>query len=152
MSVPRNSYARKIVRLYGWSDEDSISSIVDIDGVDRDEATRRYQEARIQQSNRAKGQIVRKLKSDRKANQGIYEARLHVLSRAYHHGKYLCKTDLGMTALYAGWSISDDTGKAFSKICLPLEREGLIHELRDDDDRLIGYTITDAGRKELLGD
>lgn len=150
MSVPRNSYARKVVQLYGWSDEDAINAIVDIDRVDLEEATRRYQGAVQQQRNRSKGQIVRKLQGDMKTGHQRHEARMHVLATAYHKGRYTCKEDLGMTALTAGWSISDDTGKAFAKICLPLEREGLIRALIEDD-HLVGYTITDAGREELLG-
>lgn len=45
-----------------------------------------------------------------------------------------------------------DTGRAFRELCRPHEREGRLQELRDEDDRFIGYTLTEAGRKELLGD
>lgn len=85
-----------------------------------------------------------------KQGRAIEEAKLKVLSIAYHEGKFLCRRDLSLIAIYANWS-STDIGRPFREICLPMEREGLIQQFRDDDDKFVGYTITDAGRRMLLG-
>jgi hypothetical protein len=36
------------------------------------------------------------------------------------------------------------------EIVAPLEKEGSLSELYDEDGKFIGYTLTDTGRKEFL--
>jgi len=81
-----------------------------------------------------------------------------VLSIAHHHGQFICADELENIAYMAGWKSPSgsfsywDTGRVFREICRPFEKAGLLRELRNEEDRFVGYTITDAGRKELLGD
>lgn len=150
MSLPRKTFARQITSMIGYTDEQEIGEVMYADKVDRTEAVRRIAEAKEQRKNRSAAQFVRHLKEKAHRKDCINEARRKVLSIAHHDGKFLCTKDLPRIALFAEWSM-DDTGRPFREICLPLFREGLIQEFRDEDDRFVGYTITDAGRKELLG-
>lgn len=154
MSLPKDSYARKIVTLRGYSNEEEIVEVVWIDGVSHDEAARRVAKAREQSKNRSVAQCVRHYKAKYK----VEEARRHVLSVAHHRGQFLCADELENIAYIANWKAPAggfgywDTGRVFREICRPLERAGMLQELRDEEDRFIGYTITDGGRKELLGE
>lgn len=146
MSLPRKTFARQIITMMGYTAEQEIGEVMHPDKVDRAEAMRRLAEAKEQRINRSAAPFVRHCK----AKDRIRDARRNVLSIAHHKGPFLCVQNLPGIALVAGWNI-DDTGKPFREICLPLFREGLIQEFRNEDDRFVGYTITDAGRKELLG-
>jgi hypothetical protein len=147
MSFPRKSFARQIITMKGYTDDQEIIEVMYADKVDREEAVRRLVEAKGQSRNRSVAQLVRRSKAIDRIN----DARIKVLSIAFHDGKFICSKDLSRIALFAGWSITD-TGRAFLEICIPILKEGLTKELRDDDDRFIGYTITDAGRKDLIKD
>lgn len=146
MALPRKTFARQIITMMGYTDEQEIGEVMYADKVDRVEAARRLAEAKEQHKNRSVAQFVRHCK----AKDRIKDARHKVLAIAHHDGRFLCAKDLTRIALFAGWN-TDDTGRPFREICLPLFREGLIQEFRDEDERFVGYTITDAGRKELLG-
>lgn len=146
MSLPRKTFARKMINLQGWTAEEEVIEVASIDNVSHEEAARRVAEARRQKINRAVGQRMRHIK----VTQKFEDARRKALSIAYHEGRFLCSKDLFWIALTAGWP-TGDTGKPMREILMPLERAGMLAELRDEDDRFIGYSITDAGRKELLG-
>lgn len=146
MSLPSKTFARQIITMMGYSAEQEIGEVMYADKVDRAEAVRRLAEARQQSMNRSVAQYMRHCRAKDRVN----DARRHVLAIAYHEGRFMCAKDLSRIALIAKWDILD-TGRPFRDICLPLYREGLIQELRDEDDRFVGYTITDAGRKQLLG-
>jgi hypothetical protein len=147
MSFPRKSFARQIITMMGYTDEQEIGEVMYADKVDRTEAVRRLAEAKEQRRNRSAAQFVRHCKEKDRIN----DARRKVLSIAYHDGQFLCAKDLSRIALFAGWPLTD-TGRPFREICMPLFKEGLTQEFRDEDDRFVGYTLTDAGRKELIGD
>jgi len=146
MTLPRKTFARAIITMMGYTDEQEIGEVMYADKVDRAEAIRRIAVAREQHKNRSVAQFLRHYRRKDK----LKDARRRVLSIAYHEGKLFCRRDLRRIALFAGWDTAD-TGRPFREICLPLCREGLTAELRDEDDRFVGYTLTDAGRKELLG-
>lgn len=153
MSLPRKTFARKIITMIGYSPEEQIVEVAYIDNVSREEAARRVAEAIEQRKNRSVAQYVRHCKrKDR-----VEAARRRVLSIAHHHGQFLCADELESIAYMADWKTPLggfgywDTGRVFREICRPLEKSGLLQELRNDDDRFIGYTITEAGRRELLG-
>lgn len=153
MSLPRKTFARKIITMQGYSDEEQIGEVAYIDGVSQEEAARRVAEAKEQHKNRSVAQYVRHCKAKDK----VEDARRRVLSIAHHQGKFLCADELENIAYLAGWkspagSLSYwDTGRVFREICLPFEKSGLLQELRSEENRFIGYTITEAGRRELLG-
>jgi len=154
MSLPKKTFARKIITMRGYSNEEEIVEVAYIDGVSRDEAARRVAEAREQSKNRSVAQYVR----HRKAKDKVEDARRRVLSIAHHYGQFLCAEELENIAFIANWKAPTgvfgywDTGRVFREICRPFEKAGMLQELRNDEDRFIGYTITDAGRKELLGE
>jgi len=147
MSLPRKSFARQGITMMGYTDEQEIGEVMHADKVDRAEAERRIALAKQQHQNRSVAQFVRHCK----AKDRINDARRKVLAIAHHDGLFLCVKDLPRIALFAEWN-TDDTGRPFREICLPLHKEGLIQEFRDEDDHFVGYTITDAGRKELIGE
>lgn len=154
MSLPKKTFARKIITMRGYSNEEEIVEVAYIDGVSKDEAARRVAEAREQSKNRSVAQYVRHCKAKDK----VEDARRRVLSIAHHHGQFLCAEELENIAFIANWKAPAggfdywDTGRVFREICRPFEKAGMLQELRNDEDRFIGYTITDAGRKELLGE
>jgi len=58
-SLPKESYARKIVRLKGHSRDEAIITIASIDGVSLDVAASRYDLAEAQRLNRSRSQTLR---------------------------------------------------------------------------------------------
>ena len=148
-SIPRNSFARIMIRLNGWGREEAIREIVGIDHVDFIEAERRYETAQKQLIDRAIGQARRqdKIKS------AIKNARNRALAITYHYGQFVCSKDLPTISNIADWGYSvgfNSTGRAMREIVAPLEKEGSLSELYDEDGKFIGYTLTDTGRKEFL--
>ncbi len=153
-SLPRKSFARKIVGMIGYSVEQEIIEVASIDGVDREEAVRRIAKAKEHRMKRSIAQRVRWHKTKAK----IEDARRTVLLIAYHRGPFLCADEMENIACIAGWKAPTgspfywDTGRVFREICRPLEKLGLLHEFCNDDERFVGYTITEKGRKYLLND
>jgi hypothetical protein len=148
-SIPRNSLAHQMVRLNGWSREDAIYEIAGFDGVDENEAERRFDAARKQLINRIVGQSRRW----NKAKMAIEDARFVALGIAYHKGQFLCARDLPSISGKAGWGYSigyNSTGRAMRKIIEPLEKEGLFSELYDGD-KFVGYVLSDLGRIKFTG-
>lgn len=154
MSLPRKSFARKIIRMKGYTTEEEITEVARLDKVSREEAAQRIELARAESKNRSVAQYLRQCK----ARDRVEQARRRILWLAYHQGSFLCAQHLEDIARLAQWKSPRgshsfwDTGRAFRELCRPHEREGRLQELRDEDDRFIGYTLTEAGRKELLGD
>jgi hypothetical protein len=143
-SIPRNSLAHQMVRLNAWSREDAINEIAGFDGVDENEAERRFDAAKEQQINRKIGQGRRW----NKAKMAFEDARFMALGIAYHKGQFLCARDLPSISGKAGWGYSignNSTGRAMRKIIEPLEKAGLFSELRDEG-KFVGYVLTDLGR------
>lgn len=150
-SIPKNSLAHKLVRLNGWTRFDAILEIAGFDNVDEIEAARRYDEATRQMINRIAGQ---RLRHD-KANQAVEDARNLVLAIAYHSGVFICSKDLTRISYKAGWGSTvspKSTGRVMKDLIFPMEKSGLITEVRDDDDKFIGYALTDSGTTVFLGD
>ncbi|CDQ10567.1 protein of unknown function [Acidithiobacillus ferrivorans] len=155
MSLPKKSFAREIIAMRGYSNEEEIVEVACIDGVSHTEAARRVAEAREQSRNRSMAQRMRHWKAKNK----VEAARRQVLSIAHHRDQFLCADELENIGFTANWKAPDnasgfsywDTGRVFREICRPLEKAGMLQELRKED-RFVGYTITDAGRKELLGE
>lgn len=149
IGIPRKSFARQMIRLNGWVREDAIREIAHMDKVDETEAARRYDTAVQQMINRMVGQSRRR----DKAKMAIDDARMFAISIAFHKGAFLCSRDLSDISYKAGWGVSigfDSTGRAMREIIEPLEKDGLFSELRDADDKFIGYILTPAGQKEFL--
>lgn len=144
--LPKKSFARKIIRMRGYTDEQTIMEVAYLDRVSAEEAAVRIRLAREQSARRSVAQRRRRWLESRKLD----EARRLVLRIAHEEGEFVCARDLVRVAiLLPGRRI--DTGAAFRKVCLPLKRDGLVTELRDDEDRFIGYVITEAGVAELNG-
>lgn len=151
-SIPVKSLAHKMVRLNGWLRSDAINEIAHWDQVDEKEAERRYDVALQQWINRSVGQYRRQ----NKIKMAVKSARDLALSIAYHEGAFICSRDLSRVSQEAGWGCLtgfDSTGRAMRDIIDPLEKEGLFIELRTvEDDKFIGYTLTDSGRKVFLAE
>lgn len=151
MNLPKKTFARKIIRMKGWYDEQEIiAEVAAIDGVSLEEAARRVSEAMKQRSNRAVAQFVRR----RREASDVNLARLRVLLLASLPHGFICSEHLSEIACTAKWKNRGageywDTARAFREICMPLEKDGLLQELRDEDDRFFGYSITAAGRKAV---
>ncbi|MCS6997559.1 MAG: hypothetical protein NZ533_11555 [Casimicrobiaceae bacterium] len=124
--------------------------VASIDRVSEEEAARRIEEALLQSTRRSVAQARRHDAARRR----LREARRMVLSIAHHQGMFRLPADLERVALMLDWWAPGggrpDTGRAFREIVLQLDREGLIVEI-EDDGRLVGYGLSDAGRRELLG-
>jgi len=108
------------------------------DKVPYDEAVRRLAVARTQHINRSVGQYVR----FRRAKDAVDEARQRVLAIAQRPGGFICDKELEDVASIAKWKTptgTGDTGRVFRDILLPLEREGVLTEIRDEDAKFIGY-------------
>lgn len=153
MSLPRKTFARKIINMIGYSEDEQINEVAYIDEVSQEEAARRVAEAKAQSRRRSVAQFMRHCR----AKDRVEEARRRVLSIAHHEGRFLCESELENIAYIAQWRSPTydygywDTGRVFREICRPLEKDGLIAELRNEDERFIGYVITEAGKKVLLG-
>ncbi|MBM4206781.1 MAG: hypothetical protein FJ190_01785 [Gammaproteobacteria bacterium] len=150
-SIPKNSLAHKMVRLNGWTRSDAIIEIAGFDKVDEAEAARRYDLATRQMINRMIGQRRR---HDR-AKYAMEEARNLVLAIAYHDCAFICSKDLPRISYKAGWGSlvgPESTGRVMKDIIIPMEKSGFISEVRDADDKFIGYCLTDTGRAILLGE
>lgn len=153
MPLPRDTFARRIITMKGYTREEEITEVAYSDKVSREEAQRRIEEATAQRGNRSAAQYLRHCR----ARDKVDAARRRILSIAHHDGRFLCAEQLENIARLANWKapLSShqywDTGRAFRELCLPQEKAGLLQELRDEDDKFIGYTITEAGRTELLG-
>lgn len=154
MSLPRKTFARKIINMRGYTTDEEVTEVANIDGVSREEAARRIAVAKAQRTNRSVAQYVRHCK----AKDELEEAQRRVLTIAHTRGRFLCANELEHIARLADWKAPMgsfslwDTGRVFVEICRPLEKTGLLDELRDDDERFIGYTITDSGRQALFSD
>jgi hypothetical protein len=147
-SLPKKTFARKIVTFQGYSRDQAINDIAYVDGVDQDEAARRHDVAIAQRTRRSVGQTIRQ----RNVRNAITAARNFVLLIAQANGLFACPGDLAAISDRAGWGDEigpDTTGRAYREFVLQLEREGLLAEKRNEDDRLIGYTLTDAGVQYL---
>lgn len=115
-----------------------------MDGVDPEEAARRYGLAIDQHIRRSAGQMKRR----KRADDGRNAARDLVLKLARNRGLFACPDDLVAISTRAGWGGQpghDTTGRAYREFVLQLERDGLLVEKRGEDDKLIGYTLTDSG-------
>jgi site-specific DNA-cytosine methylase len=157
MSLPRNTFARRIINLKGYTTEEEITEVAYADKVSREEAARRIKEDLEQSGRRSAAQWLRHTRAKNK----VASARQRILAIAHHEGRFLCAERLEDIAFDANWRSPPggfsqsywDTGRVFRELCRPMEKAGLLAELRDpEEDRFIGYTITDAGRKELLGE
>jgi hypothetical protein len=149
--VPRASFAHQMVRLNGWTRDAAINEIAGMDRVDEKEAERRFDAARQQQINRKVGQARRQ----DKIKMAIEDARMLALAIAYHQGAFICSRDLPRISDKAGWSYSvgfNSTGRAMREIIDPMEKSGFFAELCNEDERFIGYSLTEAGRKKVLGE
>lgn len=152
MTLPRQTFARKIVRMRGYTREQAIVEVASVDGVSYEEAARRYDEASDQQVRRSVGQHKRHMN----AKSAWDSARFLVFILADKTSGMACPNDLRQVSERAGWGTEfgfNSTGRAFREFVLPMVREGLLSEVRDEEDHLTGYLLTDAGQqamKELL--
>ena len=147
-SLPRKTFARKIVRMLGYTRETAIHEIVWVDDVNEEEAARRYDEALRQQDNRAAGQYRRHANAKRARER----ARFSILLRAGSPAGFMLPRDLRSISEMAGWGWVEgfhSTGRVFREWILPLVRNGILADIRDDDGRLIGYRLTDKGQSSL---
>lgn len=138
MNLPKSSRARTIVAMRGYTNEEEIGEVMYDDKVPYDEAVRRLAVARTQHINRSVGQYVR----FRRAKDAVDEARQRVLAIAQRPGGFICDKELEDVASIAKWKTptgTGDTGRVFRDILLPLEREGVLTEIRDEDAKFIGY-------------
>lgn len=138
-----------MVRLNGWTRSDAIIEIAAFDDVDEAEAARRYDLATQQMINRMVGQHRR----HDLAKSAIEDARDLLLAIAYHSGEFICSKDLSRISYKAGWGSRvgpDSTGRVMKDIIFPMEKSGLINEVRDADDKFTGYRLTDMGRAVFL--
>lgn len=143
-TLPRKTFARKIISMMGYSREDAIVEIASIDKCSVTEAGRRYDLA-VKQSVR---RSIAQTKRHADAKLTVEAARDLVLILARNNGVFRCPKDLKVVSERAGWGYSegyDSSGRVYRDFVLPFRRDGLLEEKRDEDDRLIGYTITDAG-------
>lgn len=150
-SIPKNSLAHKMVRLNGWIRSDAIIEIAAFDNVDEAEAARRYDLATQQMINR----IVGLRRRHDLAKSVMEDARNLVLAIAYHDGTFICSKDLPRISYKAGWGSMvgpESTGRVMKDIIFPMEKSGLITEVRDADDKFTGYRLTDTGRAVFLGE
>jgi len=150
-TLPRTTFARKIVTMQGYGREQAITEIASVDAIAREEAARRYDAALAQHIRRSVGQSMRHY--DARARRTIEaevaarrnaECRALVLRIAQRSGMFACPEHLRDVSAHAGWGRdvgADSTGRAYVDFVLPLVREGLLSEHRDDDDRLRGYVI-----------
>lgn len=147
-TLPRKTFARKIISMMGYSRDDAIIEIVSIDKCSAEEAGRRYDLAVKQSVRRSMAQTKRHAD----AKFAVELARDLVLVLAQKNGVFACPNDLKLVSYRAGWGMDlgpDSTGRAFREFVLPFKRDGLLVEKRDEDDKLVGYTITDAGEAFL---
>lgn len=149
-SLPLNSFARKIIKMQGYSAEQEVIEVASIDKISQEEAAWRIAKAREQSASRAAGQHIRMNKVARTSD----ELRMHVLASAHRNGEFRCATELEPLAILASRKAPPpvfgrwDARRIFRTICLPLHKEGLLREVYDEGS-FIGYTLTEAGRKEL---
>jgi hypothetical protein len=144
-TLPKKTFAKKIVSMSGWSRESSIVEIASYDGVTEKEAARRHDLALAQKFNRSMAQRNR-YRATRDAIALAKDLVLIIASQQYY---FTLPKDLVEVSIKAGWGASmgfDSTGRVYREFVMPMEREGLLAEKRDDEDRLIGYTITESGR------
>jgi hypothetical protein len=76
-----------------------------------------------------------------------------VFSRFYAYP--LCSRDLPTISNKVGWGRTigyNSTGRAMREIIEPMEKGGLFSELRDENDKFVGYVLTDTGRRAMLGE
>lgn len=99
MSLPRKSFARKIIRMKGYTTEEEITEVACLDKVSREEAAQRIELARAESKNRSVAQYLRQCK----ARDRVEQARRRILWLAYHHGSFLCAQHLEDIARLAQW-------------------------------------------------
>lgn len=63
MSLPRKSFARKIIRMKGYTTEEEITEVACLDKVSREEAAQRIELARAESKNRSVAQYLRQCKA-----------------------------------------------------------------------------------------
>ena len=129
MSLPRKSYARRVINLRGWLQHEMVQEVM---CQDKCEAIR-------QQIRRSVGQERRRAREKSKRETADY------IVLFYAKTFFDCRKDIQRIARIVGWN---DLGKVFREIVLPLERQGLLC-MAYDDERFVGYTLTDAGLERL---
>lgn len=139
MSLPRKSYARRVINLRGWLQHEMVQEVMCQDKCDEAEASRRVDEAIRQQIRRSVGQERRRAREKSKRETADY------IVLFYAKTFFDCRKDIQRIARIVGWN---DLGKVFREIVLPLERQGLLC-MAYDDERFVGYTLTDAGLERL---
>jgi hypothetical protein len=147
-TLPRKTFARKIISMMGYSRDEAIIEIVSIDKCSAEEAGRRYDLAVKQKVRRSVAQEKRHYNAKR----AVELAKDLVLILARNNGLFACPKDLSLVSGRAGWGYAegfDSTGRAYREFVLPFKRDGLLEEKRDEEDKLVGYTITDAGKAYL---
>jgi hypothetical protein len=90
-----------------------------------------------------------------RATSAVEDARNLILAIAYHSGVFNCSKDLTRIASKAGWGSAASpktTGRVMKELIFPMEKSGVITEVRDDNDHFIGYTLTESGQALFLGD
>lgn len=157
MSLPRKSFARRIIHMRGYSPDQRITEVVFADNVPRDEAKRRIDEAIAQSVRRSVGQERR----HSEIRYDIDRCRLKILSIASQPDGFLCAEHLEVIAILANWPAPNnklchsawDTGRVFSELCQPMEKEGLLVHLMDPEtESLLGFSITPTGEAYLIAD
>jgi hypothetical protein len=142
--LPRKSFARKIISMMGYSRDDAIIEIASIDKCSSEEAGQRYDLAIKQSVRRSMAQTKRHAD----AKLAVELARDLVLILARNNDLFACPKDLLVVSQRAGWGYSESftsSGRVYREFVLPFKREGMLTEKRDEDGKLVGYTITDAG-------
>lgn len=112
--------------------------------MDGQEAALRYLAAQRQRVNRIIGQGRR---YDR-VKQSLQDAREMTLAIAYYRGRFVCATDLPDVSCKAGWGLLPglhSTGLAMKALLIPLEKEVLLAEWYDGNEKFVGYRLTETG-------
>ena len=147
-TLPRKTFARKIIAMMGYDRDQAITEIVSIDRCSADEAGRRYDLALKQKIRRSAGQAKR----HSNAKLAVDLARDLVLILARDNGQFNCPADLTVVSERAGWGYSigyETSGRVYRELVLPFKQDGLLDEVRDEDEKLVGYKITALGVKFL---
>lgn len=152
-ALPLNSLARKIIKRQGYTAEQEVLEVAKADQVSQEEAARRIAKAREQSAYRAAGQRIRQTKVEQTSE----ELRLRVLAIAASDGQFRCTADLERLAAWAGRAAPHpaygrwDASRILKTICRPLHNAGMLLEVFEAG-QLVGFTVTEAGRKELQVD
>lgn len=147
-TLPRITLARKMAANLYETEPQAIIEIMDYDGVDEVEARRRYDIALAQKTKRALGQYRRKSKQEDMyyRAQGMVFAIAH--KRIFRVPEDLI--DISATAGFGAMIGVQSTGKAFVEFVLRQCTAGMLDEIRNEDDRLIGYRLSARGTEKYL--